>query len=1030
MEDTAQSFARIYRGMAVDGRYFRFNVTHSLDRSDDDELNAVKSIMSLAGEYFNEVATRKSIERCAEKLQRHNRFIHESLKSRDLQSSIISLSKCSPQGSYMGRASVGASKDMESRFFSSGWEEPDQVPSSGVPLGLNERNQALLKRTESELPEENMMMKELAQCILTDTEMEALVVTAYDKIGAIRLKKNLVILLEDFAQRLSVMELFGDLPNFIGSKAPAVIDQLFLALPKNSTPARTMALPPSYEEAISARDEVQDLGGMERKFHILSQLQVMAVYNGFDSSQVQQSKPFQQLCNDVRRFVFPSFNSYVHHQVGPHLRPAKLFPICSVEVCVYWELPDFLRTELDPADDISQMITLTGTLTRAQAITCGDYMRQTWPQSGPHTLEAVIYALKNETSYYQHGPTHSIQLESSDECLTVEINGRSPEIVETIEQFAWLASVFRFHVGESLGLSEAELQICSGRPENDSVLAELRLRSIQNIPESDLLLGSCWVPLFDRSVLAWGFPTADRGEFYGLELPFELLLKMFQARLPVEFQDSIVIRQESLTAFPVANSPVGTQWHATAGGIDGFFEEINAFPLLPVQDNLTAFLEGRHFLGWVSQAQIKLGTEEPSDQSSCAPVENHRGLQLGEQIPVSINIRPPWVGFSVGANFHLPRAQMQRIENRQMAFDQLLGRSANSPALYYDLGTKTGWIVPELSLLFHIVCAHLFRYWADSDALYKIYYAERSSNGGSAALAAIRSCSSIVLGENHSEEGVKRNYCLRDIVRFYLDYFENRKEAIRLRLEQNELCPDLGIRGWDFADIRDCTSLFRSRLIRPPCVSGRPDWWSLTKSPNLMVVFGCNLGQVIVPDGAEQRPCSSWVEIPRERNVLVFLNRCVEDMGRPWQGKLPRMYLSKKLCWHQPEDSRPFGDCLGHDCNPIQKFRRMTLRDPCHGLRNPDGIPPNGAVIFGLPTEGKKHVMSQQIRPCRPVELLIQPSGQRRYLRTRGIRRPWKWIYQLLAMVTNLERYESVIVLLGVVMLIGCAWIVVITWRP
>jgi hypothetical protein len=275
-----------------------------------------------------------------------------------------------------------------------------------------------------------------------------------------------------------------------------------------------------------------------------------------------------------------------------------------------------------------------------------------------------------------------------------------------------------------------------------------------------------------------------------------------------------------------------------------------------------------------------------------------------------------------------------------------------------------------------------------SDALYDIWYAERLADGGTAALDVIRSCGSIMLWKAQGQAEGMADYNFRDLVHLYLDCFEICKEAIRLRLEANELRADLGLRGWDFGDLRDNTPYFRYRKIPPELLRGRPDWWSLTKNPNLLVVLGCNLGQVIIPDRSEQRPCSSWVQVPRERDLLVFLSRCVEDMGRPWEGMLPRMQLSKKFCWHQPEDSRPFGDCLGHDCNPIQKLNRVSFREPFHGLRNPNGIPPDGAVIFGLPTEGKEHVESQQIRPCRPVELIIQPARQRRYLRTRSIGRP------------------------------------------
>lgn len=628
---------------------------------------------------------------------------------------------------------------------------------------------------------------------------------------------------------------------------------------------------------------------------------------------------------------------------------------------------------------------------------------------------------------YQHGPTHSIQLEYPDQHLTAQINGSPQEIIETIEQFAWLSSIFRLPTGESLGFSETEFRVVSGPSRSNSVFAELLLRPVHSIPASDLSFGSCWVPLFDRSVLAWGFPIAERGNLYGLELPFELLLAAFRARFPVEFQNSIIIRRGSLTAFPVASHPVGTQWHATDGGLDEFFEKINSIPLLPVQENIKAILSGRHFLGWLTRAQVKLGTEEPSNQSSGAAIETHRGLQLGEETSTTLNIKPPWVGINIGAKFMFPRAQMQRFENCQMTFEQLLQRSARNAALYYDCATRTGWVVPELSLLYHIVCAHLLRHYPDPDALCDIGYADPLSDGGDAALSAIRSCNTTVLWKYQSKGEDTKNYYLRDLIQLYLDCFENRKEAIRLRLEHNELRADLGLRGWDFGDLRDCTSFFRCRLIRPQYLSGRPDWWSLTKNPNLMVVFSCNLGQVIIPDRAEQRPCSSWAEIPPRYNLLVCLARCVEEVCRPWENGLPRMQLSEKLCWHQPENSRPFGDCLGLGCNPIQKLRDISGSDPFHGLRNPEGISPDGAVIFGLPSAGTRHVKLQQIRPCRPLEAIVRPPGQTRHLRTRPTGIPQRWIFKLSRAARKLQPYKPGIVSLTAVMIIavGCIFVTI-----
>lgn len=175
------------------------------------------------------------------------------------------------------------------------------------------------------------------------------------------------------------------------------MDRVLMALPADTSTSRTATLP-SYEDVISVRDEVQDLGEVKRNFQTLNQLQIKAIHDLFNGPAVKQSTPFRQLSDDLRRFVFPSTKSYVKEIIGPYLRHTKLVPIYSIVVRVHWELRKFLIQEPEVANDISDMITLTGTLTQAQALTCGAYMRQTWPQSGLQTLEAVKHVLNNEKS--------------------------------------------------------------------------------------------------------------------------------------------------------------------------------------------------------------------------------------------------------------------------------------------------------------------------------------------------------------------------------------------------------------------------------------------------------------------------------------------------------------------------------------------------------------------------------------------------------------------------------------------------------
>lgn len=155
---------------------------------------------------------------------------------------------------------------------------------------------------------------------------------------------------------------------------------------------------PSYEDVLAARDEVQDLGETQRKFQDLDEMQLSNAALQSTKIQSQGLAALADLRQDLRRFVFPSTKSYIREVLLPFLPTTILTPIFSVAVRVNWELQTFLAEEFDPEDDMSSMLTITGGISRAQALSCGDYMRQTWPKSGSSTLLAIKHALQAGTS--------------------------------------------------------------------------------------------------------------------------------------------------------------------------------------------------------------------------------------------------------------------------------------------------------------------------------------------------------------------------------------------------------------------------------------------------------------------------------------------------------------------------------------------------------------------------------------------------------------------------------------------------------
>ncbi|KAL3456392.1 hypothetical protein BJX64DRAFT_41596 [Aspergillus heterothallicus] len=75
--------------------------------------------------------------------------------------------------------------------------------------------------------------------------------------------------------------------------------------------------------------------------------------------------------------------------------------IVNARYVVDWDPLSFLETQdysVDPGDIIERVITMTGTLGDAQALTCAQYMRQTWPSFGDCLLMMLKTVMRTPES--------------------------------------------------------------------------------------------------------------------------------------------------------------------------------------------------------------------------------------------------------------------------------------------------------------------------------------------------------------------------------------------------------------------------------------------------------------------------------------------------------------------------------------------------------------------------------------------------------------------------------------------------------
>lgn len=250
-EQTAAIFASVNREMTIASRYFRFNVDYGEKNYSFDEQKAIAGIEYAAKEYCARVETLESINSCAEKLRRGSRYLSEisvnkvttvSTTPQMLVSDQPVVAKLQERTPIIDAPSVSRLEstdvlgldivlDVEITSSSSDPKALSQKVDNSISTVFDREGTSQVNRTESKTfeeedivkpslvdveirSEEDDLAKDTAGLILDDIEMRSLVQTAREKIGYQRLQKNMIILLEDFAQRL-FSEKFEYLPNFV-----------------------------------------------------------------------------------------------------------------------------------------------------------------------------------------------------------------------------------------------------------------------------------------------------------------------------------------------------------------------------------------------------------------------------------------------------------------------------------------------------------------------------------------------------------------------------------------------------------------------------------------------------------------------------------------------------------------------------------------------------------------------------------------------------------------------------------------------
>lgn len=552
----------------------------------------------------------------------------------------------------------------------------------------------------------------------------------------------------------------------------------------------------------------------------------------------------------------------------------------------------------------------------------------------------------------------SPQSSKSLSCVHFDVTGSLGDIITLAQQLAWLAACFRHSSTEALSYSEATM-----------ALLIPNIFAIRTDPLTPCLITgvSCWHSMFNRCVIAGGFPVPERGDRRGVELSFALMAPLGRIWYPKEYLDGVVLKGFSTILVPTSINQHGVQWHFI--GHEDRGKEIS---MAAVQEHCEVVVEhvpiqelaqSRAFVGYCPKVQVHLGTRDSGFERIKAPprpLAQDAGTELLYSREVTPVLSVPGMGIlggNMGMKVQLPNSKLSELKQDDAFLDDQIFNARRSASILYDVGTKTGWLVPELSVILHLVHFRASQRLDQRELVDKLPFAEPSPDGAEASYQAILASKDVPLRSIPNRSTV---IYVGDHVRWMYLALQSRKEMLIKRQSETTKPPDLGrgsvLYGWNFEQIANREE-FLTRLKVNIDAESSGGWETLAREdPKIVVLFCYNLGQPIRPVRPKQL-CSSWHPIPYGRSYLVASVPTILGLTRSCRGSQDRPMLSPKHYWNRRE--LLFERCSldpGTACKRLQELVKKPPKFPMD-LKTTGRT---GAVIFGGSLLSKK-------KGCQPI---------------------------------------------------------------
>ena len=218
-----------------------------------------------------------------------------------------------------------------------------------------------------------------------------------------------------------------------------------------------------------------------------------------------------------------------------------------------------------------------------------------------------------------------------------------------------------------------------------------------------------WYPQLEERTCLWSW----HGKLSSL--PIYSIQQQERTRVhPCHYDDKIFLKGDETALLPIASTSDNCiQWHfvqTDEGDSESLWDLIKkSGDVMTDMSHIRNLSEKRMFVGYWPNAEIHLGTRTSGFRSvelSGAQYNDKNRIILGDEITGTFGTSG--MGFftaEVSATVQIHQTANRRIMAAHKRIHDKIRNAKQASTLIYDVGTKRAWLVPELSVVLHMILA-------------------------------------------------------------------------------------------------------------------------------------------------------------------------------------------------------------------------------------------------------------------------------------------------------------------------------------